>query len=76
MNGRSRTSVPVKRDTCIAQKGTGTLKEADEKMWGAISATKAIPGDIAWVGPCEHGVRIVCYYDEDMKPTDCRMAPC
>jgi hypothetical protein len=42
-----------------------------------ISSSNAQPGDIAWVGPCEStGTRVVCYYDANMNPSDCRNQPC
>jgi hypothetical protein len=41
-----------------------------------ISPKHAAPGDVAWVGPCEGKTRIVCYYDENMDPSDCRNQPC
>ena len=41
-----------------------------------ISAASARPGDIAWAGPCINGMRIVCYYDVNMDPSDCRNVPC
>jgi hypothetical protein len=41
-----------------------------------ISQKHAAPGDVAWVGPCEGQTRIVCYYDENMDPSDCRNQPC
>ena len=42
-----------------------------------LSPSNAKPGDVAWVGPCEEGgTRIVCYYDQNMDPSDCRNQPC
>jgi hypothetical protein len=42
-----------------------------------LSPNGAKPGDIAWVGPCEStGTRVICYYDRNMDPSDCRNVPC
>ena len=41
-----------------------------------LSTSGAQPGDIAWAGPCVNGNRIVCYYDQNMNPSDCRNQPC
>jgi hypothetical protein len=41
-----------------------------------LSQQHAAPGDIAWIGPCNNGTRIVCYYDDNMDPKDCRNQPC
>jgi hypothetical protein len=41
-----------------------------------ISQKHAAPGDVAWIGPCEGGNRIVCYFDENMDPSDCRNQSC
>lgn len=34
------------------------------------------PGDIAWTGPCENGSQMVCRFDQDMQPSDCKPEPC
>lgn len=42
-----------------------------------FSAKTASEGDVAWVGPCEEGgTRVVCYYDKNLDPSDCRNQPC
>jgi hypothetical protein len=42
-----------------------------------LSPKEAKPGDIAWMGPCEStGTRVICYYDQNMDPSDCRNVPC
>jgi hypothetical protein len=42
-----------------------------------FSKRNAKPGDIAWIGPCEDtGTRIVCYYDANMDPSDCKNERC
>jgi len=49
----------------------------EEKQKGVhMSAQGAKPGDVAWMGPCVAGIRIVCYYDQNMDPSDCRNQPC
>jgi hypothetical protein len=52
------------------------LSAAKRNKGAHLSSDNAKPGDIAWVGPCENGSRIVCYYDENMNPSDCRNQPC
>jgi hypothetical protein len=53
------------------------MADLSNKMGTHFSATNAKPGDVAWSGPCEaSGTRVVCYYDADMQPTDCRNVPC
>jgi hypothetical protein len=41
-----------------------------------MSVQGAQVGDVAYVGPCEAGTRIVCYYDQNLDPSDCRNQPC
>jgi hypothetical protein len=55
-----------------------TAKSALVHAKGAhISSNNAQPGDVAWVGPCEStGTRVVCYYDKNLDPSDCRNQPC
>ncbi len=50
---------------------------AAQRAKGAhFAAEGAKPGDVAWVGPCQGGTRIVCYYNSDMQPSDCRNQSC
>jgi hypothetical protein len=51
-----------------------TASEKKNRMH--FSRRDAKPGDIAWAGPCVNGNRIVCYYDPNMDPSDCRNQPC
>lgn len=58
---------------------TFDLSEASKatKVAGVTLSQKfASPGDIAWIGPCEDGKKIVCYYDPNLDPKDCHTVPC
>ena len=62
-----------------ASKKMGNKKAAKPKSLANgvhISPKHAAPGDVAWIGPCENGTRIVCYFDENMDPSDCHNQPC
>lgn len=52
------------------------ISAAEKRKGTHFSRTDAKPGDIAWMGPCDDGSRIVCYYDDNMDPSDCRNQPC
>jgi hypothetical protein len=52
------------------------LTAAEKKHWTQLSPKHAKPGDVAWTGPCIDGIRIVCYYDANMDPSDCRNHSC
>lgn len=51
-------------------------KAADRAKGAHLSSSTAKPGDVAYIGPCENGTRIVCYYDQNMLPSNCRSQPC
>jgi hypothetical protein len=62
-----------------ASKKMGHRKVAKPKSLVAgvhLAAQHAAPGDVAWIGDCKNGVRLVCYYDDNMDPSDCRNQPC
>jgi hypothetical protein len=67
---KGHRKIPKRLETAVARARSAHL--------GAnISASNAKPGDVAWVGPCEaSGTRVVCYYDQNMNPSDCRNQPC
>jgi hypothetical protein len=68
----SKTHVP--RTLAAAKKaGHPAAKSPTETR---LSPEGAKPGDIASIGPCEKGNRIICYFDEDMEPTNCVNVPC
>lgn len=53
------------------------LSRREKQRWTQVSPKFARPGDVAWVGPCEDsGTRIVCYYDDNLDPSDCRNERC
>lgn len=53
------------------------LTASRRKLGVEVSPANAKPGDIAWIGPCEAtGTRVVCYYDANLDPTDCRNQRC
>jgi hypothetical protein len=31
---------------------------------------------VAWIGPCIDGRRRICYYDENLLPSDCHSESC
>jgi len=62
-----------------ASKKLGHSKAAKPKSFAGgahLSPKHAAPGDVAWIGPCDGNTRVVCYYDENMDPSDCRNQPC
>ena len=62
---------PQVRDFDLASASRAT------KAAGVTLTSKfARPGDVAWIGPCEDGVKIVCYYDVNMDPKDCHSVKC
>jgi hypothetical protein len=71
-----RTSAEAKKRKF---KKTARPDAADPRFKGSISFSKAQarPGDVAFIGPCEPtGTRVICFYDENMDPSDCRNVPC
>jgi hypothetical protein len=68
----SKTHVP--RTLSAAKKAGHAPSRSRVEM--RLSSEGAKPGDIASIGPCENGNRIVCYFDEDMEPTHCVNMPC
>lgn len=88
---KKRRSKAMKKSKRVSRKAVARhVKEADERrheevkrpsaaaraMGAHLSPANAKPGDIAYIGPCENGTRIVCYYDANMLPSDCRSQPC
>ena len=62
----------------ITKKAAATIVRAQNSHVGThLSSNNANPGDVAWIGPCEaSGTRIICYYDQNMDPSDCKDVPC
>ena len=71
---------PVPRHTSEADRlGHAKIKNLQSALMAQgvhLSTNNAKPGDVAWVGPCVNGNRIVCYYDQNMDPSDCRNQSC
>jgi hypothetical protein len=76
--GIARTSAEAKRRGAkiIPKLSLKTMVKADKEAGVVFSKASAQPGDIAWMGPCVGGRRIVCYFDENMDPSDCRSQSC
>ena len=73
-----KNSVPrnVKEAHAQGHRQVPRLTAADRAKGAHLSPAGAKPGDVAYVGPCENGQRIVCYYDQDMLPSDCHTQAC
>lgn len=74
-----RTVAQAKKQRHAKIRNLSFAKLAPERREGgiALSATGAKPGDIAWIGPCEpNGKRVICYYDANLDPSDCRNISC
>jgi hypothetical protein len=52
------------------------LANLQRQMGTLYSTAGQGPGDVAWRGPCEGGTQMVCRFDRDMLPTDCKPEPC
>lgn len=74
-----RTVAQAKKQRHAKIRNLSLEKLGPERRVGgiALAAAGAKPGDIAWIGPCEpHGKRVICYYDANLDPSDCRSIPC
>jgi hypothetical protein len=56
--------------------GIQLSKDAREALLEHIVPTsKSKTGELAWTGPEVGGTRLVCYFDANGAPTDCRQIP-
>lgn len=51
-------------------------KAPAKKVGATLSKQNAQPGDVGFIGPCVDKIRIVCYLDANLQPTDCHDVPC
>lgn len=47
-----------------------------EKLPFSTGGSSAAPGNVAYIGPCDNGFQLACYYDQNMVPSDCRHISC